>query len=410
MSGKIIAYVRVSTADQNEARQIKAIEEKYTVDRMFTEKVSAKDMNRPKLQDMLDYIRDDDIVVVSELSRIARNMNDLNDILNQIKDKGAYFVAMKENINTKPNDDSDYSLAMTNLLINIMGSLAQFERELIRERQKEGIEIAKKLGKYKGRKKIDYPKEWKEIYIQYKTRKITANKAMEILNLKRNTFYKLLKEYEESQKDKDVMQGQLELEAKLEPTVKVTKKQAKSTAPIHSTNTTEQIVEKEKLCKSSSIDKAKEPKELGKEDKVETKMKIDELQNKVNTMGILKPYDLFDLDETMKNIKIAKFMEQNQEQLLELWHGEKELMEFDTSFLIKVCLQKFSVGDTIPYRQLNSWLKSKEIQRISKQYCNSLELLPNLLLLLDIKVTVGKKLVKRFYTTKNSSRLQYHEM
>lgn len=203
--GQVVAYVRVSTVEQHEGRQINIIKEKYNVDQWFSEKVSAKNANREQLQQLLKYIRKGDMVVVSELSRIARNLKDLKDILDNIDQKGAYFVSVKENINTLDNS------ATGKLLINLMGTLSEFERDLILERQREGIALAKEQGKYKGRKKIEFPSNWKEVYTKWKCREITATKAMELLGLKRNTFYNLLKEYETSnlpttlKKSKDII-------------------------------------------------------------------------------------------------------------------------------------------------------------------------------------------------------------
>jgi DNA invertase Pin-like site-specific DNA recombinase len=183
-----IAYIRVSSIDQNEARQIEGLK-KYNIDKTFTEKVSAKDTNRPELQAMLEFAREGDTIYIHSFDRLARSTSDLLNLVNQIQAKGIHLVSNKENI--------DSSTATGKLMLTMIGAINTFERENMLERQKEGIAIAKAEGKFKGRKEIDYPKNWKEIYPIWKNRELSSNDAMEQLGLKRNTFYKLVKEYEE---------------------------------------------------------------------------------------------------------------------------------------------------------------------------------------------------------------------
>ena len=142
--GKKIGYVRVSTFDQNPERQLENIE----VDKTYTDKASGKDVNRPALQELIDYVRDGDTVVVHSMDRLARNLDDLRKLVCQLTDKQVKVQFMKENL-IFSGDDS----AMSTLLLSIMGAFAEFERSLIRERQLEGIALAKKRGAYKGRKK-----------------------------------------------------------------------------------------------------------------------------------------------------------------------------------------------------------------------------------------------------------------
>lgn len=187
-----IAYVRVSTIDQNEARQKEALS-KYNIDKWFEEKVSAKDTNRPQLQTMLEFAREGDTIYIHDFSRLARSTEDLLRIVKQLEEKGIHLVSNKEAIDT--------STPTGKLMLTMIGAINEFERTNLKERQAEGIAIAKAKGVYKGRREIERPDQWEEVYTQYKTRKITGIKAMEALGLKRNTFYKLIKEYEAEQSE-----------------------------------------------------------------------------------------------------------------------------------------------------------------------------------------------------------------
>lgn len=183
-----IAYVRVSTIEQNEARQTEGLK-KYGIDEWFIEKVSAKDTNRPKLKEMIKFARKGDTIHIHSFDRLARSTKDLLDIVEQLQAKGIDLVSSKENI--------DSSTPTGKLMLTMIGAINTFERENMLERQREGIAIAKEEGKYMGRKEIDYPANWAEVYGKYKTRDLTGTKAMELLGLKRNTFYKLVKDFEE---------------------------------------------------------------------------------------------------------------------------------------------------------------------------------------------------------------------
>lgn len=183
-----IGYVRVSTVEQNEERQLEGLK-KRDIDKWFTEKVSAKNMDRPQLKAMIDFARDGDTVYIHSLDRLARSTKDLLQIVEELQTKGIHLVSNKENIDT--------STATGKLMLTMIGAIAEFERTNLLERQKEGIAIAKREGKYMGRKKIEYPENWKDVYNKWKQREITGATAMEGLKLKRNTFYKLIKEYEE---------------------------------------------------------------------------------------------------------------------------------------------------------------------------------------------------------------------
>lgn len=145
MTGKNIGYKRVSSTDQSPERQLPGI----LIHKMFIDFQSAKQStNRPQLQLMLEFVREDDVVYVHSMDRLARNVKDLRSIVDELVKKGAKVHFIKENL-IFSGDES----AMSNLLLNIMGAFAEFELSFIKERQAEGIAIAKKKGKYKGRKK-----------------------------------------------------------------------------------------------------------------------------------------------------------------------------------------------------------------------------------------------------------------
>ena len=144
LKGHRIGYVRVSTVDQNAARQLEGVD----VERTFTDKASGKDVKRPQLEAMLAFVREGDTIVCHSMDRMARNLDDLRRIVLGLTQRGIHVQFIKESL-TFTGEDSP----MANLLLNVMGAFAQFERELIRERQREGIAIAKKAGAYKGRKR-----------------------------------------------------------------------------------------------------------------------------------------------------------------------------------------------------------------------------------------------------------------
>lgn len=142
--GQTIGYVRVSSIEQNTDRQL----EQTTTDRLFIDKASGKDKNRPELEKMIQYVRDGDTVIVHSMDRLARNLDDLRKIVKTLNDKNVKVQFLKENL-TFTGDDAP----MANFLLSVMGAFAEFERAIIKERQMEGISIAKKQGVYKGRKK-----------------------------------------------------------------------------------------------------------------------------------------------------------------------------------------------------------------------------------------------------------------
>ena len=187
--GKNVAYIRVSTIDQNEARQKVALQ-KYNIDRWFIEKASGRDANRPKLQEMLEFIREDDVVYVEEFSRLGRSTADLLMIVRKIEDAGARFVSLKEQFDT--------TTPAGRLQMTMMAAIAEFERDVILERQREGIAIAKAAGKYKGRKEITIPNIG-EYYKKYMTRQGTKVSIAAELGISRTTLDRLFSKYKEDQ-------------------------------------------------------------------------------------------------------------------------------------------------------------------------------------------------------------------
>ena len=181
-----IAYVRVSTELQNEQRQIDTLE-KYNIDKWFIEKISAKDTNRPKLKEMLEFIREGDTLYVSSLDRLARNTMDLLNLLDSLDERKIIFISDKENIDT--------SSPTGRLLTTLLAAIYEFERSNMLERQREGIALAKKKGKYKGRSKIQIEdlKDFDKNYQLYMNREITKTKMAENLDISRPTLNRLLK-------------------------------------------------------------------------------------------------------------------------------------------------------------------------------------------------------------------------
>lgn len=184
-----IGYVRVSSEGQNTARQ-EEIMKSLGADKVYIDRMSGKDMQRPALLEMMNYVREGDSVVVESISRFARNTKDLLELTGQLNDKRVQFISRKENIDT--------DTPAGKFMLTVFGAVAELEREYIRQRQREGIEIAKEQGKYKGRpvKKVD---GFENIYQQWKDKKITAAGASRQLGISRSTFYRKAAEYEDNE-------------------------------------------------------------------------------------------------------------------------------------------------------------------------------------------------------------------
>ena len=187
----IVNYIRVSTLEQNEARQVEALK-KYNAEKTFLEKVSGKDTNRPQLKAMLEFVREGDTVVVHEFSRLARSTKDLLEIVETLNKKGVHLISNKENLDT--------STPTGKLMLTMIGAIAEFERQQILERQREGIAIAKREGKFKGRQAKEIDKDFfDKCYEEYSSRLINKVQFAKKLNVSRPTLDKLLKEKADKQ-------------------------------------------------------------------------------------------------------------------------------------------------------------------------------------------------------------------
>ena len=180
-----IAYVRVSTVDQNENRQLEGLK-KYNIEKWFTEKVSAKDTNRPKLMEMLNYAREGDNIYIWDFSRLARSTKDLLQLVELMQEKKINLISIKENIDT--------STPTGKLMLTMIGAINEFERTNLLERQREGIALAKKEGKYKGRKEVNV-KDIDKHYDRYMRREVSKSQLAKEINISRPTLDKLFNDY-----------------------------------------------------------------------------------------------------------------------------------------------------------------------------------------------------------------------
>ncbi len=183
ITGQRVGYTRVSSLDQNVDRQLDGI----AVDRTFTDTASGKDVHRPQLDALLGFVRDGDTVIVHSMDRLARNLEDLRRIVRELTAAGVRVQFVKEQL-TFTGEDT----AMATLLLSVMGAFAEFERALIRERQREGIALAKKRGAYRGRKKSLTPDQ-----VTHLTRRAAAGDPKARLarefGISRETVYQYLR-------------------------------------------------------------------------------------------------------------------------------------------------------------------------------------------------------------------------
>ena len=184
-----LLYCRVSTAEQNELRQTElakqlGIEE----ENIFLDKQSGKDTNRKELKRLLEFCRKGDIVYCESISRMARNTKDFLEIIEKLNQKQVEFISLKESIDTSTPQGA--------FMLTIFGAMSQLERECILQRQREGIEIARKFNKYQGKPQMKIDKErFLKVCAEWRKGNKTATQCMKELNLKPNTFYRRVKEW-----------------------------------------------------------------------------------------------------------------------------------------------------------------------------------------------------------------------
>ncbi|HEY3268382.1 MAG TPA: recombinase family protein [Armatimonadota bacterium] len=183
MTGHCIGYIRVSSFDQNTERQL----ENVSVDRMFTDKASGKDAQRPELDALISFAREGDTVVVHSMDRLARNLDDLRRIVQGLTQRNVHVTFVKECL-TFTGDDSP----MATLMLSVMGAFAEFERALIRERQREGIALARQRGVYRGRKKALSPDQVTDLQARAAAGVPKAKLARDF-GISRDTLYEYLR-------------------------------------------------------------------------------------------------------------------------------------------------------------------------------------------------------------------------
>lgn len=187
-----IGYVRVSTLEQNTARQ-EVIMQKLDVEKIFIDKVSGKNVERPMLKEMMNFVRNGDTVIVESISRFARNTRDLLELVDQLVAKNVQFVSMKEKIDT--------STPSGKFMLTVFGAVSQLERDYILQRQKEGIAIAKAQGKYKGRKR-KYDSSFDNVFEKWERKEISAVKAMKMMQISKSSFYRYANERKKLKNEK----------------------------------------------------------------------------------------------------------------------------------------------------------------------------------------------------------------
>lgn len=183
MKGQRVGYIRVSSFDQNPERQLEQVQ----VDKHFTDKASGKDVQRPELEALMSFVREGDTVVVHSMDRLARNLDDLHNLVQKLTKRGIRIEFVKECL-TFTGEDSP----MANLMLSVMGAFAEFERARIRERQREGIVLAKQRGAYRGRKKALADGQVVELHRRVGAGEQKAKLARDF-GISRETLYQYLK-------------------------------------------------------------------------------------------------------------------------------------------------------------------------------------------------------------------------
>ena len=208
---KTVGYARVSTSEQNLDRQLQALEKYVEPDMIVTDKASGRDLDRPGYQSLkvgIGKLVEGDTLYIKSLDRLSRSKEDLKKELQFFKDKGikVKILDMPTTMTDFPAEQAWIGDMITNIMIEVLSSIAQNERETTRQRQLEGLaamptdsatgkKISRRTGKPVGRPPVTYPKKWESVYNDWQEKKITARQAMRLLNLKPNSFYKLAKKY-----------------------------------------------------------------------------------------------------------------------------------------------------------------------------------------------------------------------
>lgn len=198
-------YIRVSTKEQNLDRQLNAILPYVTKDKdgnpfLYQDKASGKDMEREGFQEMLRSIREGDTLYIKSIDRLGRNKQQIKDYLEYFKKEGirVKIIDLPTTMQDVPKGNEWVLDMINNIIIEVYTSIAQQERETLLQRQSEGIESAKAKGKHLGRPVLELPKDWDRLYKEWKAGKIKAVEFMDKVDMKKPTFYKKVKEYEQS--------------------------------------------------------------------------------------------------------------------------------------------------------------------------------------------------------------------
>ncbi|MED3312668.1 recombinase family protein [Bacillus thuringiensis] len=199
MTGINFAYMRVSSKDQNLDRQYEALKGYVTSeDYIYSDKASGKDMEREGFQNMLKAMRSGDTLYIKSIDRLGRNKELIKDYLEQFKKKGVRvkIIDLPTTMQDVPAGQEWVIDMINNIIIEVYTSMAEQERQNIKQRQSEGIAVAKAKGKHLGRPVMELPEEWDKLYKEWKAGKITAVAFMDTIGMKKATFYKKVKEYE----------------------------------------------------------------------------------------------------------------------------------------------------------------------------------------------------------------------
>ncbi|WP_242226753.1 recombinase family protein [Bacillus cereus group sp. BfR-BA-01358] len=192
-------YIRVSTKEQNLDRQLTALQPYVTDEKyIYSDKASGKDMEREGFQNMLKAMRKGDTLYIKSIDRLGRNKQQIKDYLEYFKKEGirVKIIDLPTTMQDVPAGQEWVIDMINNIIIEVYTSIAQQERETIRQRQREGIDVAKSKGKHLGRPVMELPKEWDKLYKEWKDGKIKAVEFMDKVDMKKATFYKKVKEYE----------------------------------------------------------------------------------------------------------------------------------------------------------------------------------------------------------------------